>query len=55
MTKYKRPVCALHNTSQLYLTLLHKCMNCNVKWNGEKVKIDEIKICVVFEYEWSSR
>ena len=29
-------------------------MNCNVKWNGEKIKIDEIKICVMFEYEWNS-
>ena len=42
-------------TSQLYLTVLHKYMNCNVKWNGEKAKIDGIKICVIFEYEWNSR
>jgi len=29
-------------------------MNCNVKWNGERIKIDEIKICVIFECEWNS-
>ena len=23
--------------------------------NGEKIKIDEFKICVIFEYEWNSR
>ena len=49
-----RPICTLHVTSQLYLTLLHKYMNCNVKWNGEKIKNDEIKICVIFECEWNS-
>ena len=30
-------------------------MNCNVKWNGEKIKIGEIKIFVIFESEWNSR
>jgi len=44
MTQFKLPMCTLHNTSQLYLTVLHKYMNCNVKWNGEKIKIDEFKI-----------
>ena len=44
MKTFTRPMCTLHNTSQLYLTVLHKYMNCNVKWNGEKIKIDEIKI-----------
>ena len=48
------PICTLHNTSQLYLTLLHKYMNCNVKWNGEKIKIGGIKISVLFECEWNS-
>jgi hypothetical protein len=28
-------------------------MNCNVKWNGENVKIGEIKISVIFEFEWN--
>ena len=41
--------------SQLCLTLLHKYMNCNMKRNGEKIKIDETKICVIFECEWNSR
>jgi len=54
MTQFKRPICTLHMTSQLHLTLLHKYMNCSVKWNGEKIKIDEIKICVIFECEWNS-
>ena len=26
-----------------------------MKWNGEKIKIDEIKICVIFQCEWNSR
>jgi len=26
-----------------------------VKWNGEKINIGEIKICVIFECEWNSR
>jgi len=30
-------------------------MNCNVKWKGGKNKIDEIKICVIFEFELNSR
>jgi hypothetical protein len=30
-------------------------MNWNVKLNGEKFKINEIKICVIFECEWKSR
>ena len=55
MTQFKPPICTLHITSQQYLTVLHKCMNCNVKWNGGKFKIGEIKICVIFEYEWNSR
>jgi len=55
MTQFKRPICTLHKTSQLYLTVLHKYMNCNVKWNGEKIKIGEIKIFVIFESEWNSR
>ena len=29
-------------------------MNCKVKWNGEKIKIEEINICVIFECEWNS-
>ena len=52
--KIKRPICTLHKTSQLYLTVLHKYMNCNVKWNGEKINIGEIKICVIFGCEWNS-
>ena len=40
-------------TSPLYLTVLHKYMNCNVKCNGEKIKTLEIKICVIFESEWT--
>jgi len=55
MTKYNRPNRTLHISSQLYHTVLHKYMNCNVKWNGENIKIDEIKICVIFEFEWNSR
>jgi len=51
MTQFKRQICTLYMMSQLYLTVLHKC---NVKWNGEKIKIDEIKICVIFECEWNS-
>jgi len=43
MTQFKSPVCALHKTSQMYLTVLHKYMNCNLKWNGEKIKIGETK------------
>jgi len=54
MTQFKLPICTLHKTSQLYLTVLHKYMNCNVKWNGEKIKIGGIKISVIFEYEWNS-
>jgi len=27
MTQFKRPICTLHMTSQLYLTVLHKYMN----------------------------
>ena len=30
-------------------------MNCNVTSNGEKIKIDEIKISVTFEREWNRR
>ena len=54
MTQIKLPVCTLHKTSQLYLTVLHNYTNCNVKWNDEKVKVDEFKICVIFECEWNS-
>jgi hypothetical protein len=54
MTILKPPVCTLHNTSQLYLSVLHKYVNCNVKWNGGNIKIGEIKICVIFECEWNS-
>ena len=54
MIKFKRLLCTLHKTSKLYLTVLHKYMNCNVKWNGEKIKIDEIKFCVIFGCEWNS-
>jgi len=42
-------------TSQHYLTVLHNYMNYYVKWNGEKIKTLEIKICVIFECEWNSR
>jgi len=38
MTQFKRPMCSLHKTSQLCINVLHKYMNCNVKWNGEKIK-----------------
>ena len=55
MTKFKRLTCTLHKMSQFYLILLHKYMNCNVKWNGQKIKIEQIKICVIFECEWNSR
>ena len=55
MTIFDPLKCTLHKTSQLYLTVLHKYMNCNVKWNGEKIKIYEIKICVMFEYYWNMR
>ena len=47
--------CTLHKMSQLYITILHKYMDCNVKSNGEKIKTLEIKICVIFESEWNSR
>ena len=50
MTIIIRVNCTFHVTSQLYLTVLHKYMKCNVKWSGEK-----IKICVKFECEWNSR
>ena len=43
MTQFKRPICTLHMTSQLYLTVLHKYMNCNVKWNGERLKLMKLK------------
>ena len=33
----------LHNTPQMYLTVLHKYMICNVKWNGEEIKIDDVE------------
>jgi len=46
--------CTLHKTLQFYPTVLHKCMNCYEKWVGEKIKMDEIKICVLFECEWNS-
>ena len=55
MTILKPAICTLHKTSQLYLTVLHKYMKCNVKCNCEKIKFDEAKICVIFEYEWNSR
>jgi hypothetical protein len=42
--KTKRPISTLHKTSQLYLTVLHKYINCSVKWNAEKVKIGGIEI-----------
>jgi len=29
-------------------------MNCNVKWNGEMIKRDEINIFLIFECEWKS-
>jgi hypothetical protein len=54
MTQFKRLICILHKTSQLYLTVLHKYMKCNVKLNGGKIKIDEIKTCVIFECKWNS-
>jgi hypothetical protein len=54
MTQFKQPICTLHNTSQLYLTVLHKYMDCDVKWNGEKIRIGEIIIYVIFECECSS-
>ena len=54
MTVFKSPICTLQNTSKLYLTVLHKYMNCNVKWKGGKIKIEQIKICVIFECEWNS-
>jgi hypothetical protein len=25
------------------------------EWNGENIKIDETKICVIFERDWNSR
>lgn len=43
MTKFKLPMCALHKTSQFYLTVLHKYTTCYVMWNGEKNNIDKIK------------
>ena len=39
-------MCTLHNTSQLYLTVLHKYMNCNVKWNWKIIKMMKLK------FEW---
>jgi hypothetical protein len=48
MTEFKHLNCTLHKTPQLYLTVLHKYMDCNVKWNEEKIRIGEIKICVIF-------
>jgi len=30
-------------------------MNCYVKLNSEKIRTDQIKICVIFECEWNSR
>jgi hypothetical protein len=29
-------------------------MNGNVKWSGEKIKIDGIEFCVIFGNEWNS-
>ena len=55
MTQFETPICTLYKTSQLYLTVQNKYMKCNVKGNGEKFKIGEIKICVIFECEWNSR
>ena len=55
MTIFVPLMCTFHKTSQVYLTVLHKYMNCNVKLNGEKIEFDKIKICIVFEYEWNSR
>ena len=26
-----------------------------MNWNGERINIDEINICVIFECEWNSR
>jgi hypothetical protein len=43
MTQYKRLMCTLHKTSQLYLTVVHKHMNCNVKLNGEILKLVKLK------------
>jgi hypothetical protein len=54
MTTLKRLIYTLHKTSQFYVIVLHKFMKFNVKWNSEKIKTDEIKICVMFECEWSS-
>jgi len=54
MTVFDRLKCTIHKTSQLYVTALHKYMDCNEKWNGEKIKFDGIKICVIFECEWNS-
>jgi hypothetical protein len=55
MTQFKRLICTLHKTSQLYLIVLHKYMNCNVKLNGEKLEMVKLNICVLFECEWNSR
>jgi hypothetical protein len=44
MTIFKHPNCTLHMMAQLYQTVLHKYMNCSLKWNGEKVKIGGIEI-----------
>jgi hypothetical protein len=44
----------VHVTSQFYLILLHKYIKCNVKWNGEKIEIDEIKFRRIFEFQWNS-
>jgi hypothetical protein len=54
MTQFKLPICTLHKTLQIYLTVLHNYMDCNGKWDGEKIIIGEIKICVIFGCEWNS-
>jgi hypothetical protein len=54
MTKFKCLTRTLHNMSHLCLIVQHKYMNCNVKRNGEKNRINGIKICVIFECEWNS-
>ena len=55
MSIYDLLNCTLHVTSQLYLTVLHKYMNCNVKCIDDKIKTLEIKISVIFESEWDSQ
>jgi len=54
MTIINRLKCTLQNTSQLYLIVLRKRMNVNMKWNCEKFKKVEIKICEIFELECNS-